>query len=327
MQVGSLKIENGIVLAPLAGITNLPFRLLAKRTGCGLVCSEMISANGLIHRSPKTMNMLASETAEKPLSVQLFGSDPAIMADAASMVEASGADILDINFGCSVKKIVKTGAGVALMREPELAEDIITAVRRSIRIPLTIKIRSGWSASAEQATQIAEIAEHCGVDAIAIHPRTASQGFRGISNWEVIARLKNQLKIPVVGNGDIRLAEDAEKMKAQTGCDAVMVGRRAIGFPWIFSQIKDLFDGRQPREPGLSERFDWMEDYARISVKVMGEELACRLLRSRLCWFVKGLPHNAKFRESITTLQTESEAIEKIRSFKQKLLSRTQKPV
>ena len=231
MQIGSLKIDNEIVLAPLAGITNLPFRLLAKKSGCGLVCSEMISANGLIHRSPKTLNMLTSELAEKPLSIQLFGSDPAIMAEAASMVEASGADILDINFGCSVKKVVKTGAGVALMREPELAEEVIKAVRNSIRIPLTIKIRSGWTASAEQAIRIGKMAEDCGIDAIAVHPRTASQGFRGFSDWNVIARLKKKLNIPVIGNGDIRLPVDAKRMKTQTGCDAVMIGRRAIGYP------------------------------------------------------------------------------------------------
>ena len=326
MQIGSLKLDNEIVLAPLAGITNLPFRLLAKKSGCGLVCSEMISANGLIHRSPKTLNMLASEPAEKPLSIQLFGSDPAIMAEAASMVEASGADILDINFGCSVKKVVKTGAGVALMREPELAEEVIKAVRNSIRIPMTIKIRSGWTASAKQATRIAEMAEACGVDAIAVHPRTASQGFRGISDWNVIARLKKKLKIPVIGNGDIRMAEDAMKMKNQTGCDAVMIGRRAIGYPWVFTQIRDLLEGGQPRDPDLNERFDLMEDYARASVRCLGEALACRVLRSRLCWFVRGLPHNAKFRERITRLQSESEAIEKIRSFEQELHQRGTKP-
>ena len=320
MQIGSLKLENEIVLAPLAGITNLPFRLIAKASGCGLVCSEMISANGLIHGSPKTLKMLASDPAEKPLSIQLFGSDPAIMAAAAVMVEESGADIIDINFGCSVKKVVKTGAGAALMRTPELAEDVIKAVRSSVRIPMTIKVRSGWTASAEQAVRIARMAEDCGVDAIAVHPRTASQGFRGMSDWRVIARLKERLEIPVIGNGDIRLPEDALKMKAQTGCDAVMIGRRAIGYPWIFSQIQSLFDGDEPEAPAITERFDLIEAYARASVRCMGEELACRVLRSRLSWFVKGLPHNAKFRESITKLQSETEAIEKIRSFEQKLI-------
>jgi nifR3 family TIM-barrel protein len=192
MQIGSLKLENDIILAPLAGITNLPFRLMAKAAGCGLVCSEMVSANGLIHRSPKTLNMLASEPAEKPLSIQIFGSEPSIMADAAAMVEASGADIIDINFGCSVKKVVKTGAGVALMRTPALAEDVIKAVRDSVRIPFTIKIRTGWTASAEQAIRISQIAEDCGVDAVSVHPRTAAQRFGGQADWAVIARLKKK---------------------------------------------------------------------------------------------------------------------------------------
>jgi nifR3 family TIM-barrel protein len=320
MQIGSLKLENDIILAPLAGITNLPFRLMAKASGCGLVCSEMVSANGLIHRSPKTLNMLASEPAEKPLSIQIFGSEPSIMADAAALVEASGADIIDINFGCSVRKVVKTGAGVALMRTPGLAEDIIKAVRASVGIPLTIKIRTGWTASAEQALRISQIAENCGVDAVSVHPRTAGQRFGGQADWAVIARLKKRLQIPVIGNGDIRQPEDADRMKAQTGCDAVMIGRRAIGFPWIFSQIKALFEGSAPRAPELAERFDLMEDYARTSVRCMGEEMACRVLRSRLCWFVKGLPHNSKFRENITRLQSEAEAVDNIRLFEQQLL-------
>jgi nifR3 family TIM-barrel protein len=320
MQIGALKLENDIILAPLAGITNLPFRLMAKASGCGLVCSEMVSANGLIHRSPKTLNMLATEPAEKPLSIQIFGSEPSIMADAAAMVEASGADIIDINFGCSVRKVVKTGAGVALMRTPGLAEDIIKAVRASVRIPLTIKIRTGWTASAEQALRISQIAEDCGVDAVSVHPRTAAQRFEGQADWAVIAGLKKRLQIPVIGNGDIRQPGDADRMRAQTGCDAVMIGRRAIGFPWIFSQIKALFEGREPQVPELAERFDLMEDYARTSVRCMGEKMACRVLRSRLCWFVKGLPHNSKFRENISRLQSESEAVDKIRLFEQQLL-------
>ena len=206
------------------------------------------------------------------------------------------------------------------MRTPELAEDIIKAVRRSVRVPLTIKIRSGWTASAEEAVRISHMAENCGVDAITVHPRTAGQGFKGAADWRVIALLKKRLGIPVIGNGDIRLPQDAAEMKAQTGCDAVMIGRRAIGYPWIFSQIQSLFDGRVPQPPGIKERFDVIEDYARASVRHLGEDSACRVLRSRLSWFVKGLPHNAKFRESITKLQSETEAIEKIRSFEQQVL-------
>ena len=319
MKIGSLKLDNNIILAPLAGITNLPFRLLAKASGCGLVCSEMISANGLIHRSPKTVNMLASDPCEKPLSIQLFGSDPGVMAEAAAATVEAGADVVDINFGCSVKKVVKTGAGAALMRAPDQAAAVLKAVRKVVRTPLTIKIRSGWTACGTQAVRIAQIAEDCGVDAIAVHPRTARQGFSGMADWRVTGKIKKLLRIPVIGNGDIRSAEDALRMQAQTGCDAVMIGRRAIGYPWIFTQIQALQAGAHVCEPELTERFDLIESYARASVRCLGEHAACRVLRSRLCWFVKGLPHNARFRDSIKGLQSEAEAIGKIRSFKHTL--------
>ena len=195
MKIGSVTLENQTILAPLAGITNLPFRLLAKEAGCALVCSEMISAYGLYHRSPKTIRLMDSSPDEKPLSVQIFGADPAIMAEAASMVEASGADILDINFGCSVRKILKTGSGAALMKAPALSEKILKAVRASIRIPLTIKIRTGWETSGQQAYILAEMAEACGVDAIAVHPRTATQGFAGRADWSIISAVKKKVAI------------------------------------------------------------------------------------------------------------------------------------
>ncbi|MBU4037762.1 MAG: tRNA-dihydrouridine synthase family protein, partial [Proteobacteria bacterium] len=181
MKIGSIIINNNTVLAPLAGITNLPFRLIAKKAGCGLVCSEMVSANGIAYGSKKTLQMLDSLPEEHPVSFQIFGSDPSIMAEAAIIVESLGADIIDINFGCSVKKVVKTGAGVALMKEPGRAEAILKAIKNSVKIPVTIKIRTGWEKSGEQALKTAEIAENCGIDAIAVHPRTASQGFRGVA--------------------------------------------------------------------------------------------------------------------------------------------------
>ncbi|CAB5116925.1 tRNA-dihydrouridine synthase DusB [Olavius algarvensis associated proteobacterium Delta 3] len=183
MNIGPIRLENPTILAPLAGITNLPFRLIAKEAGCGMVCSEMISANGLVHRSRKTLRMLDSLPEEKPLSVQIFGSDPDVMAEAAAMAASSGADILDINFGCSVRKVVKTGAGVALMRDSKRTEAVLTAVRRVVSIPITIKVRSGWEPSGQEAVRICKIAEQCGVDAVAVHPRTARQGFRGRADW------------------------------------------------------------------------------------------------------------------------------------------------
>jgi nifR3 family TIM-barrel protein len=320
MKLGHIALQHSTVLAPLAGITNLPFRLLVKDVGCGLVCSEMVSANGLVHGSPKTKQLLASCASERPLSAQLFGSDPAIVAKAAEMVQDSGADILDINFGCSVKKIVKTGAGVALMRSPKQAEALLQAVRRAVSIPLTIKIRSGWDATGQQALEISKIAENCGVDAIAVHPRTATQGFRGQSDWSVIAAVKRHVAIPVIGNGDILKPEDAIAMQDQTGCDAIMIGRSAIGNPWIFNQVHALFDGKEAPPVELGQRFEMMITYLHACICFFGETNACRMMRSRLGWYVRGMRYSSHFRESIKKIATAEDALEKIRSYQDALM-------
>ena len=317
MKIGSLTLDNNVVLAPLAGITNLPFRLLAKASGCGLVCSEMVSANGLVYKSAKTEQMLNSTAAEKPLSVQIFGSDPDIVAEAAATVEAKGADILDINFGCSVRKVVKTGSGVALMRKPDLAKALLTAVRRVVGIPLTIKIRSGWDASGEEAVNIAAIAQDCGVDAIAVHPRTATQQFRGRADWSVIAAVKKNVGIPVIGNGDIVSADDALRMLAETGCDAVMIGRKAIGDPAIFTRVLARLNGEETVNENLSLRFDTMIRYLKASVEHIGEETACRMMRSRLGWFTRGMRNSSKFRESIKHLSSEQEGLDLIEAYRE----------
>jgi tRNA-dihydrouridine synthase B len=315
MNIGSVALSENTLLAPLAGITNLPFRLMIKEFGCGMVCSEMISANGLVYGSQKTIDMLRSSPEEKPVSVQLFGAVPSIMADAAQIVEASGADVLDINFGCSVKKVVKTGSGVALMRTPELAEKLLTAIRKAIDIPLTIKIRTGWEPSGRQALEIAQIAEGCGVDAITVHPRTATQGFRGRADHAITALVKKKVNIPIVGNGDIETAQGAVAMIRETGCDAVMIGRAAMENPWIFSQFSILMHNGQIFQPDLSARFRLMENYLAASVRYLGERHACRMMRSRLSWFVKGLHLNGQFRESIKHLSTEEEALGLIRGY------------
>jgi len=319
MQIGSLTLKNNTILAPLAGITNLPFRLLAKEAGCALVCSEMISSHGLVYKSEKTAKMLDSAPEEKPLSVQLFGARPDIMAEAAAIVESSGADVIDINFGCSVRKIIKTGSGAALMRTPDLAQDLLKAVRRAIRVPLTIKIRSGWDASGEQAIHISRIAEDCGVDAIAVHPRTAGQLFGGRADWSIIAAVKATVSIPVIGNGDIKSAGDAERMLAETGCDGVMIGRKAISDPDIFSRVVARINGEEEVDEGFGRRFDLMSRYLRVSVKYIGEEQACRMMRSRLGWFTKGMHKSSQFREAIKQLSSEAEGIELINAYRDEL--------
>jgi nifR3 family TIM-barrel protein len=320
MKIGSVVLDNITILAPLAGITNLPFRLLAKASGCGLVCSEMISANGLVHRSSKTHEMLKSRIEEKPLSVQIFGSDPYIMAEAAAIVEASGADILDINLGCAVKKVLKTGSGAALMKATDKAEKIFLAVRKAINIPLTVKMRAGWDKSGEEAFAIAKVAEAGGVDGITIHPRLATQGFGGKADWSLIEAIKNSVSIPVIGNGDIETPENALAMKKETGCDAVMIGRAAIGNPWLFSQVISLMNGKEMVSPDLTERFNVMATYLNTSIECFGEKRACRMMRSHLGWFVKGLRFSSRFRESIKRISTEKEALSFIGEYKKFLI-------
>ena len=319
MQIGSLTLENNTALAPLAGITNLPFRLLAKEAGCGLVCSEMISSHGLVYKSEKTIKMLDSTPEEKPLSVQLFGAKPEIMAEAAAIVESNGADIVDINFGCSVRKVIRTGSGAALMRTPGLTEDLLKAIRRAVRIPLTIKIRTGWDASGKQAVNISRIAEDCGVDAVAIHPRTAGQLFGGRADWAVIATVKEKVSIPVIGNGDIMSADDAVRMLDETGCDGIMIGRKAIGNPDIFTRVMARINGEEDTEEDVARRFDLMIRYLKASVKYIGEEQACRMMRSRLGWFTKGMHKSSQFREAIKHLSSEKEGIELINAYREEL--------
>lgn len=322
VKIGKLILDNPVILAPLAGITNLPFRMMAKDAGCGLVCSEMISANGLVYRSMKTEKMLDSHPREKPLSIQIFGSDPLIMADAAMIVESSGADIVDINFGCSVKKVVQTGAGVALMKNAAKAEQLLKTVRKTVKIPLTIKIRTGWDKSGIQAMEIAEIAQACGVDAIVVHPRTASQGFRGLADWSIISGVKRKVSIPVIGNGDIVNPEDALRMLDETGCNAVMIGRAAIGNPSIFSQVLALLRGEEMPQRDFLSRFDIMIKYLKDSVEYLGEKQACFMMRSRLGWFVKGMRFSSSFRESIKHISSQQQALELIRSYQDMVMHR-----
>lgn len=252
---------------------------------------------------------------EKPLSVQIFGSDPRMMADAARIVQDSGADIVDINMGCSVRKILKSNSGSALMKDPLRVRQILDAVRQAVTIPLTIKIRSGWEPSGLQAVEISQLAEACGVDAVAVHPRTATQGFRGKADWTIIAAVKKALLIPVIGNGDITTASDALRMRSETGCDGVMVGRAAIGNPMIFGQILSAAQGRPGVELDDRQRFAMMIDYLADTVRYLGEPTACLMMRSRLCWFVKGMHNAGQFRNAIRFIGSQQEAESLIRQY------------
>ncbi len=315
MKIGCLHLDTPTVLAPLAGITNLPFRLLAREAGCGMVTTEMVSADGLVHGAAATFDLLRSRPQEKPLAVQIFGSEPTVMAEAAAIVEVSGADVVDLNFGCAVRKIVRAGAGVALMREPQRAESILRAVRNAVKIPLTIKIRSGWDRTGRDALAMGELAEACGVDALTLHPRTAAQKFSGSADWSLIAALKQRLRIPVIGNGDIRRADDARRMMAETGCDAVMIGRRAIGDPGIFAEVICCLAGHPLPIRDFNRRIEVMRRYVLLSVSCFEETRAARLMRSRLAWFGKGLRNSSGLRQSASRIGSIAEALDLIDAF------------
>jgi len=316
MNIGSLHLDNPVLLAPLAGITNLPFRLLAREAGCGLVCTEMVSGDALAHGSPHTFHLLRSLPDEKPLAVQIFGSDAAVMADAAAIVQENGADVVDLNFGCTVRKVVKAGAGVALMRTPKQAEALLRAVRQAVRIPVTIKIRSGWDRLGREALNIGVIAEDCGVDAVTIHPRTAAQKFSGRADWALIAALKRRLNIPVIGNGDVCSAQDAVRMMTDTGCDAVMIGRRAIGYPRIFTDVLCRLRGQAPAPEHLDQRLDVMRRYIGLTVACFGEDIARRLVRNRLGWFAKGFRGSAALRQAVAKTDSIGDALALIDAYR-----------
>jgi tRNA-dihydrouridine synthase B len=303
LQIGSLKLKNDLVMAPMAGITNLPFRLMVKRLGAALVTTEMVSAMGLTLNQKKTLAYLNSYSNEKPLSVQIFGAKAGIMTRAAKMAIDAGADMIDINMGCPVKKVVKTGAGAALLRKPQLAAEIVLAVRLVCPVPLTVKMRSGWSPDEPAALEIARIVEECGADALTLHARFASQGFSGRADWALIKNVKKHVRIPVIGNGDIMKAQDALSMKKETGCDGVMIGRAAVNNPWIFKQILQLKEGHPVQNPDLYERRSLIMEHCKLLSDTVGEHRAALSLRGLLLRYTKGLPLSSQFRGKITRIK------------------------
>jgi nifR3 family TIM-barrel protein len=303
LRIGPLKLENWLVMAPMAGITNLPFRLMVRELGAGLATTEMVSAMGLTMGKKKTIEYMESHSEEKPLAIQIFGSKPDIMARAAQMVVEAGADIVDINMGCPAKKVVKTGAGASLLRDIKKVAEIVSATRCACPVPLTAKIRAGWSHDQPPAHEIARVIEDCGADAITVHPRFASQGFSGRADWTIIAEVKQRVKIPVIGNGDVFEPSHALKMKSETGCDGVMIGRAAVGNPWIFKQVLHLNQGLPVPTPGLCDRRSLIMEHFRLLSGSMGEHRAALKMRGLLLQYTKGLPHSSRFRGSITQIR------------------------
>jgi tRNA-dihydrouridine synthase B len=318
LHIGNIQLKKPIALAPMAGVTNLPFRLLAKEQGVGLVCTETLSARGIVHGGEKTHKMTTGAHEERPLAAQIFGCEPEILAEAAAILEDQGIDLLDINFGCPVSKFVRSFAGAVLMRDPGRVRRIVTAVRKRIRIPLTVKLRSGWDANSVNAPEIAHIAEDCGVDAISIHPRTRTQGYTGKADWSVTADVVKRVSVPVFGNGDVTSPERARQLLDQTGCAGVMIGRAALGNPWIFSQVQHYLETgvADHREPDPENRRGMMLRHLDTLIAFMeSEPAAVRVMRKHFAWYTKGLPGGAQFRDEINRLESRASMGEAIERF------------
>jgi nifR3 family TIM-barrel protein len=295
---GINSLKGKALLAPMAGISNLPFRLLARSFGCALAFTEMISANGIIRKSNRTLEYLRTCADDNPLGAQIFGADPEIMAEAARIVANYGVDLIDINMGCPVKKVIKVGAGAILMKDPDRVSRIIRAVKKAVRIPVTVKIRSGWTRRSVNAVEISRVAEKSGADAIIVHGRTADQGFGGVADWKVIAEIKKKVNIPVIGNGDIWQPQDAIRMLQETSCDAVMVGRGALGNPWIFKGIVQACSGQiKDYLPNLDERQKVIKKHWEMETGYIGVKLANKNFRKHLLWYTKGLESSTRFRQ------------------------------
>jgi nifR3 family TIM-barrel protein len=316
MKIGTLPLKNEIILAPMAGITNLPFRLINRDFGVGLTFTEMISANGLIRGMKKTRHYLNAHPDDWPLGVQIFGTDPSILAEAAKIITDLGADLLDINMGCPVRKVVKTGAGAALLKDLPRIEAILRAVRKGTHLPLTVKVRAGWNQRCINVLEVSKIAEESGVDALIVHPRTADQGFSGMADWSIIEKVKGQLHIPVIGNGDVKKGEDAVRMMRMTGCDAVMVGRGCLGNPWIFEQIDARLQGMvDPPPPSLVQREQILRHHLTLELAAAGETAGLKIFRKHLLWYTKGLKGGSAFRQLISAVEDKNLLLDKVHAF------------
>lgn len=320
------EIKGKAILAPLAGISNLSFRLIARSFGCALAYTEMISANGLIRNTSKTFEYLKTSPDDKPLGMQIFGATPDLLTQAATIAADRGADLIDINMGCPVRKVIKAGAGAILMKEPLLIARIVAVVKKAVAVPVTVKIRSGWNRSSINAVEIARIAEDSGADAITVHARTADQGYSGIADWTIIKAVKEAVHILVIGNGDIRKPQDAVDMIHQTSCDAVMVGRGALGNPWLFIGINQLMAG-QPADylPPLSQRYEMIKRHWSMEAETFGAKAATRNFRKHLLWYTRGLEGSAAFRQLVGALPDRESMLDQLDIYFQFLLQHEDK--
>lgn len=311
MRIGNVTLDNNVILAPMAGVTDLPFRLLCKEQGAGLLCMEMVSAKAIYYRNKNTEMLMDIDERERPVSLQLFGSDADIMSEMAKKIEERPFDILDINMGCPVPKVAGNGEGSALMKNPELVREIVSKVVKAIEKPVTVKIRKGFDDAHVNAVEIAKIIEDCGAAAVAVHGRTREQYYSGQADWDIIRQVKEAVSIPVIGNGDVTGPESAKKMIEETGVDGIMIGRAARGNPWIFGQIRDYLEtGILPEKPSLEEVQKMMLRHAAMQLEYKGEYTGIREMRKHVAWYTAGYPNSAKLRAKINEVESYEELVE-----------------
>ena len=316
MKIGNVTLDNKVFLSPMAGVTDLPFRLICKQQDCGMLYTEMINAKALCYDDKNTKKMLKIENEEHPVAVQIFGSDPEFMGGAAEILNEHPNEILDINMGCPAPKVVKNGDGSALMKNPKLAEEVLKSVVKKSKKPVTLKIRKGWDDNSVNAVEIAKIAEASGISALAIHGRTREQYYSGKADWDIIAEIKKNINIPVIGNGDVFEVEDAINMINKTNCDAIMIGRGAQGNPWIFKRINHYMKtGEILPEPTCEERINTALKHLKLAVEEHGEYVAVREMRKHIAWYLKGLRGSARLRDEINKIESCEEVVNKLSDY------------